>query len=287
MKFYSFLFSALVIGMFYQQANAQQAPIDIQVQLGDMTRLGADAYMVPEFRGEASFGGVGGAIARGGAEAGLNAYDEHIRRAGVIEFGQALVTESGGGMSRFLIHAVTVGSGAESEMNVVRQAMLNGLLAADQAGIRTVAAPTFGTGIIGQLTFQQSAQAMLAGVSDYVQQSTQRSVQKITIVIFGRGGEAEKVAQMYRNTARQIGMGSDVNTNETGRREFDPQRWANEMRGDAAANRDAGVGGYGNGEGALNLLQRLKSWAGFGSASGQKGEGTRVDPNAAAGRAKK
>jgi hypothetical protein len=38
----------------------------ISVVSGDITQLQMDGYVVPQFLGEASYGGVGGAVARGG-----------------------------------------------------------------------------------------------------------------------------------------------------------------------------------------------------------------------------
>jgi len=45
--------------------------IKTKIVAGDMTTFSADAYVIPQFQGAASFGGVGGAVARAGGVKGL------------------------------------------------------------------------------------------------------------------------------------------------------------------------------------------------------------------------
>ena len=70
---------------------------DVTIALGDMTKLPADAFVVPQFTGAASFGGVGGAVARSGAKKGLDLFQEFVNQQGDQKFGTVLLTEAGGG----------------------------------------------------------------------------------------------------------------------------------------------------------------------------------------------
>ena len=70
---------------------------DVSVKMGDITQSGVDAIIVRQFTSCGSYGGVGGAVARSGAEAGMSAYDDFILEAGEQKFGAVLLTESGGG----------------------------------------------------------------------------------------------------------------------------------------------------------------------------------------------
>ncbi|MFA6255989.1 MAG: macro domain-containing protein [Candidatus Absconditabacterales bacterium] len=130
--------------------NIVEEGLPISLVLGDMTQISADAYIVPHFNGEASFGGVGGAIANGGAIKGMEEYEQMVEqekkaKGGSIEnfqeWSKATVTESGGGNSKFLIHVVSVDSGKENEFDVVSGAVYNALSEATKRGLKNVVIP--------------------------------------------------------------------------------------------------------------------------------------------------
>ena len=125
---------------------------DVSILLGDITRTGVDAVIVPEFQSGASYGGVGGAVARSGALAGMEAYEQYVRTNGKQDFGTVILTPSGGGKSSQLLHVVSVGSGKQYEFDTVRTCIFKALEIAEQKGINSIAAPALGTGIIGDLT---------------------------------------------------------------------------------------------------------------------------------------
>jgi len=237
------------------------------------------------FRGGASYGGVGAAIARSGGEAGLKAYDSYMETKGELEFGRALVTPSGGGNAQSLIHVVSVGSGESVEFETVRDSIKNALVEAQNNGIKTIAAPALGTGIIGQLTDAQSAKAMLAGVAEFVAQGG-TGVEEFRIVVFG----PDKAAKPFKKVAKTGAFEGAVV--ETGAREANLGRWAVEMhrpgrtsepRSEMEMERNAGE--------VTNkkpgFLKSLSSAAGNRLNLGSKGDGTKVDPKAAAKRGSK
>ena len=69
---------------------------DVSVEMGDITQSSVDAIIVPQFTRCGSYGGVGGSVARSGAEDGMRAYDDFLSEAGEQKFGTVLLTESGG-----------------------------------------------------------------------------------------------------------------------------------------------------------------------------------------------
>ena len=156
--------------------------VSVSVASGDITTIKADAYLVPEFKMGASDAGVGGAIWSRGAGKGMEAYNNIIKTQGEQEFGSVHVTESGGGNSSKLIHAVTVNSGAENEFAVVQKAVYNALKAAEKQGLTSIAIPQVGTGIIGRLTDEQSAQAIMSAIKQFSDEGGQMDV---SLVIYG------------------------------------------------------------------------------------------------------
>jgi O-acetyl-ADP-ribose deacetylase (regulator of RNase III) len=212
--------------------NGRIGNTSVQVSLGDMTQVKADAYLVPEFDSCVSLGGVGGAVYRGGAVSGMNAYENHLKSNGGSQpFGAAIVTPSGGGNSKHLIHVVSVGSDRQEEFKTVQTSVYNALKAAAGKGIKTVVAPALGTGIIGQLTSEQSAQAMLSGIQKFaVEVGDQNQVQ---IVIYG-----DKRAQETFGRVLSSGTFSHaVAEFQIGQKEFDPEEWIRSMHADVNANK--------------------------------------------------
>ena len=157
--------------------------INVKVLAGDMTVMPTDAYVVPQFTYAASSGGVGGAVAHAGGVGGLKQYQEFINQQGEQPFGKVLLTESGGGNARYHLHVVSVGSPPQDEFNTVQTAMFNALSTAAQNGIQSIIAPAMGTGIIGKLTPEQSAKAMMSAVQAFVSQGNSE-IQEVTFVIF-------------------------------------------------------------------------------------------------------
>ena len=203
---------------------------EVSVIIGDVTRTGADAIVVPEFQSCASYGGVGGAVARNGAEKGMQNFDAYVSQNGEQKFGTVVLTASGGGSSRALLHVVSVGSGENYEFDTVKSCMFNSLKVAEQNGITSIAAPALGTGIIGSLTAKQSAEAMMAAIAEYKKQGG-KSI-PVSFVIYDDESACRDFAEVLRS-----GSYASANDAQVGRREFDRGRWVVGMSRDAAANR--------------------------------------------------
>ncbi len=70
---------------------------DVSIKMGDITQSNVDAIIVPQFTNCCSYGGVGGSVARGGAEKGMRSYEVFVQKEGEQKYGAVLLTESGGG----------------------------------------------------------------------------------------------------------------------------------------------------------------------------------------------
>lgn len=207
----------------------------VAIALGDMTRIPCDAYVVPHFNGAVSYGGVGAAVARSGAHAGLRVYEEYlermaqeVKREPLQNWGDVIITQSGGGLSTYLLNAVTVGSpDVNIEFETVVSGTQNALLSASQNRLQSVVMPALGTGIIGRLSDSLSAYAILGGIETFRRSCGRPMPQMVTVVLYGSlqaYNAFEEILRLGPTTerAREKAM-------RAGARGFDPQRWAEGM----------------------------------------------------------
>ncbi len=200
----------------------------VKIILGDITKVKCDAYVVPQFTSAASYGGVGGAVARSGGLKGLEAYDKFVQQKGEQPFGKILLTPSGGGNSKSLLHVVSVGSGEDNEFNTIQTAFYNVLKLAQEQGIQSIAAPALGTGMIGRLTDKQSANAMLSAIHQFAKEGGNLDV---SIVIYG-----SKPAHVDFIETLELGQ-FEAAKDESGKKDINLADWVEGMSRDAKANR--------------------------------------------------
>ena len=191
--------------------------ITTNVVNGNIAAMGVDAVIIPEFDNCASYGGVGGAMARSGAKLGLDEYNKKVQNS-PLAYGDALITPSYGGMSKYLLHVATVGSSKEEAFAVTYKAVYKALQLAEEAHVRTLAVPAIGNGIIGSLTLKQSAKAIFRAVADF-SEKMQHHIAEITMVIYGSPEDAEP-AQAVLDSQSYLGA-----ENEIGQKRFDPIEW--------------------------------------------------------------
>lgn len=206
----------------------------VAMALGDMTKIPADAYVVPHFNGGISLGGVGAAVARAGAMPGLRSYERFLdslprsgdRGAAQQNWGDVKVTESGGGLSTYLLNAVSVGSpDVNTEARTISLSIFNGLNEAQRLQLNSVVSPALGTGIIGKLSDSLSAYAILSAVNAFMRGASIPMM--VTIAIYGD-------ARAYDAWVRMLEIGPDTNQARTiaiqsGERKFDIDRWKEGM----------------------------------------------------------
>jgi O-acetyl-ADP-ribose deacetylase len=222
------LFASTVTAQSYPFESQSIGDISVRIILGDITSIEVDAYVVPHFQSAASYGGVGGAVARAGGKTGIDEFDLYVGKQGTLDFGTVHITESGGGNSNYLINVVSVGSGFENEFRVVAETVYNALVEAQKTGIKSIAAPALGTGIIGALTSEQSAKAMLMGVDRFVNEGGK--MDNFSIVIYGDRNAYSSFSEVLKRKTYLLSK------EEAGKKGFDPDKWVIEMNRDAELN---------------------------------------------------
>ena len=204
------------------QKTDQIENVSVRVVGGDMTKIKADAYFVPQFTSCASEGGVGGAIMYSGAQEGMEEYNKYIEENGEMAWGDVIMTKSGGGNSQFLLHGATAGANKEDSFEVAQKATYKALQLAQEAGLKSVVIPAIGTGIIGSLTNEESAKAILSGVNQFAQEGGNMDV---SVVVYSTG-------QGYKDFENVLTSKSYENAQPTiGTKEFEPEKFMQEMQG--------------------------------------------------------
>lgn len=189
----------------------------------DITSLNVGAYVSPEYGDQGSFGGVNRDIARAGGFYGINRYDEMAQEALArggkgLELGTVHVTNfSERSKERFIIHAVTVGSGPEfprTQFGIVQKATENAVLTAAQLGVKDMAFSVMGTGIAGTLSPTQSMKAIASKVHQITGLSD-TPLKRIFVAVYDtdpyvQRGIFEEVVEVvlkggYRNVLPEVG----------------------------------------------------------------------------------
>ena len=165
-----------------------QDMIKITARVGNIVSVAADA-IVNAANNELWMGsGVAGAIKAAG---GQQIEDEAMRQ-GPIARGEAVITGAGRLTNcRYVIHAAAMG-GAEwmPTSESIREATLNSLRRAAEAGLETVAFPALGTGV-GGFPLEAAAREMSHTVHQFEREQPQSSLKSVMFVLRDGGALAE------------------------------------------------------------------------------------------------
>lgn len=155
----------------------------IELHLGDITKVRADAIVNAANSSLMGGGGVDGAIHRAGGPAILEECKSIVARQGGCKTGQAVITTAGNLPARFVIH--TVGpiwhGGAKNEEQLLADCYRNSLRLAVENGCKTVAFPNISTGVY---RFPPAVAAAIAidTVSEFLAETD--SLHKVILVSF-------------------------------------------------------------------------------------------------------
>ncbi len=121
----------------------------IELHLGDITKVHADAIVNAANSSLMGGGGVDGAIHRAGGQAILEECKAIVARQGGCKTGQAVITTAGNLPARFVIH--TVGpiwhGGTKNEAQLLADCYRNSMRLAVENGCKTIAFPNISTGV--------------------------------------------------------------------------------------------------------------------------------------------
>lgn len=149
----------------------------IEIVLGDITLQEVDAIVNAANNHLWMGAGSAGAIVRAG---GREIEDEAMSQ-GPIEVGEAIVTGGGDLPANHVIHAAAMGQDLMTSADLIRAAMQNALLRAEELGLRSVAVPALGTGV-GGFPLDRAAEIMLSVARE--RSGSDQSVPLVRIVLF-------------------------------------------------------------------------------------------------------
>ena len=155
--------------------------------------------------------------------AGLETYDK-VASDKPFNYGDVLITESGKSGIK-LAHVATAGAKADEQFGVVLRAMFQVLVSANSLGVKSIAVPEIGTGIIGTLTPEQSAKAIFGAIAKFTTIYPEARIEEVTLVIYrGSTAPAEKVLS-EQSYIEKDGCIKDMR----GEKEFNMAEWLQGM----------------------------------------------------------
>lgn len=160
---------------------------------GDITEMETDAVVNAANNHLWMGGGVAGAIKRRGGQV---IEDEAVKQ-GPISIGEAVITTGGKLRSRHVIHAAGMGTDLVTDDSKIRNATLNALKRAEEAGLKSIAFPSIGTGV-GGFPVAKAAEVMIEAVRQYLT-TTNSALEAIVFVLYNQEiySEFEKVAMNF------------------------------------------------------------------------------------------
>lgn len=153
----------------------------IELIVGDITTVRADAIVNAANSALAGGGGVDGAIHAAGGPAIM---EETRRRYDGCPTGQAVITGAGRLQARYVIHTVAPRyRGNPQDPMLLRSAYENSLRLATEYELKTIAFPSLGTGAYGY-PVHEAALIALATVRAHFEKGT--TLERVTFVLFSQ-----------------------------------------------------------------------------------------------------
>jgi O-acetyl-ADP-ribose deacetylase (regulator of RNase III) len=166
----------------------------IELCQGDITKQEVDAIVNAANSRLAGGGGVDGAIHRAGGPAIM----AECRKIGGCPTGSAVITTGGNLPARHVIHTVgpVYRDGKSDEPELLKNAYLNSLKAAEKTGIKTIAFPSISTGVYGY-PIKDASKIALSTVIDYLKGET--GIEHAVFVLF-----SAQDFETYTKTLKEI-----------------------------------------------------------------------------------
>lgn len=194
------------MNVFDYASQRRKKDMKIELRQGDITNQQDLDAIVNAANTELWLGsGVAGAIAkRGGPQIEREAVAQ-----GPIRLGEAVRTTAGNLPNRFVIHAAAMGyrqedrkadkrPGSASSYAIIREATMNSIRLAAEAGCKSIAFPALATGV-GGFPMDECARLMIKAAKDYAQQHSQTPIELVCFVLFTSGDLNTFVREMERS----------------------------------------------------------------------------------------
>ena len=161
-------------------------PAPIQLVLGDITRIPADAIVNAANSALAGGGGVDGAIHRAGGRAIMADLERRYGADRYCPTGSAVVGDAGDLPASWVIHAVGPiwRGGAAGEPEFLASAYRTSLRLAAEEGARSVSLPAISCGVYGY-PVDQAARIAIDTVRDVLETGAS-SIERVTFVLFSQ-----------------------------------------------------------------------------------------------------
>jgi len=131
----------------------------IRVEQGDISSFRGDGVVNAANNHLRMGTGVAGALLQRGGPQIQAECDEHIRKYGPLQVGEAAATGAGNLLCRWVIHAAAMGDSPPSA-DSIRSSTREALSLAFRHGLNSLAFPVLGSGV-GGFSFEQAARCML------------------------------------------------------------------------------------------------------------------------------
>jgi O-acetyl-ADP-ribose deacetylase (regulator of RNase III) len=153
--------------------------ICLEAQRGDISKAQVDAVVNAANNHLWMGAGVAGALKRaGGAEIEAEAVSK-----GPIEVGEAVVTNGGRLVARYVIHAAAMGQDLTTDRAKISAATRNSLLRAQELRVESIAFPALGTGV-GGFPPEVAAEAIIGECVAFARQGSAPSLKRIVFILF-------------------------------------------------------------------------------------------------------
>lgn len=174
--------------------------MNIQLVLGDITRIEVDGIVNAANARLAGGGGVDGAIHRAGGKKIMEELDVIREKTGGCPTGEAVITSAGELPARNVIHAVgpVWSGGSKGEPGKLAEAYRNSLRLADEQGLKSVSFPNISTGVYGYPK-EEAARVAITTVLDFVTSGT--SIERVVFVCFD-----EESYRIYEHLMKEKGI---------------------------------------------------------------------------------
>lgn len=149
----------------------------IKLLKGDLTEVSAEALVNPANNQGFMGGGVAYAIKKKGGEI----IEKQAIAKSPYEVGEAIITTAGKLNARYVIHAAVMGIDFNTDEIKIKNATINALKRAEELKLKSIAFPSFGTGI-GRFPPESSAKIMINAVKEYIKKET--SLKDILFVLY-------------------------------------------------------------------------------------------------------